>query len=318
MFYIFNKNHKLQKFSIIVCSYNYGEFIEKTIQSVLEQSYKNFELILVNDGSSDNTLDIMQKYALTDKRIKIINQENQGLSMARNNAMDISTGDYLWFVDADDFIVPNALSLLNKTINRNDFPDLVSFYLQNFIGDNLHFTHLDKLPADIEKFRLNKLMGKDLSIDTLKSYTVASGQHLYKRNFVQKHNIKFIPKIKFEDDIFFHTLLQANAHIAALKKAIYMRRRHLKSITSNQDKHYDSLVKLPIHIYTETLRTGKNEEISRSLFSHYISMIFDRYPNDKKFIQNIQSLILWIQQQPDDIFWRNHALDLQNLLGQNN
>ena len=67
MYYIFNKNHKLQKFSIIVCSYNYGEFIEKTIQSVLEQSYKNFELILVNDGSTDNTNEIVN--LLSQKRL---------------------------------------------------------------------------------------------------------------------------------------------------------------------------------------------------------------------------------------------------------
>lgn len=314
LLYSFTRNQKQNSFSIIVCSYNYGQFIEKTIQSVLQQTHKNFELILVNDGSTDNTLEIMQKYALKDKRIKIINQENQGLSMARNNAMNIATGDYLWFVDADDFIIPNALHLLNRKINNNDEPDLISFYVQNFIDDKVILTYLIKLPDEVWKFRFNKLMGKDLSIYVLKSYPVTSGQHLYKRNFIKKHNIKFIPKIKFEDDIFFHTSLQANAHIAVLRKAIYMKRAHPKSIVANRDKYYDSITKLPIHIYEETLRVGKNEEMSRNLFTHYVSMVFDRYPNDKKFIPDIEALITWLKQQPENKFWIDNTNKLQKFV----
>ena len=93
-----------------------------------------------------------------------------------------------------------------------------------------------------------------------------------------------------------------------------MKRSHPKSIVANRDKYYDSITKLPIHIYEETLRVGKNEEMSRNLFTHYVSMVFDRYPNDKKFIPDIEALITWLKQQPENKFWIDNTNKLQKFV----
>ena len=90
--------------SVIVPVYNVEKYLEKCIDSLVNQTYKNLEIILINDGSKDNSLKICQKYAKKDARIKLITKENEGQAIARNKALDIVSGDYIGFVDSDDWI----------------------------------------------------------------------------------------------------------------------------------------------------------------------------------------------------------------------
>ena len=143
--------HQKPSFSIITSVYNYDKYVAHTIESVLASDYPYFELILVNDGSTDHSLDVIKRYALKDKRIKVIDQENQGLSVARNNAMKIAKGDYFWFVDADDYISSKALSWLANQIKKTNYPDLISFYVQE-VDENEKFIPVYdywKLPKEI-------------------------------------------------------------------------------------------------------------------------------------------------------------------------
>lgn len=98
--------------SIIVAIYKVEEYLPKCIESILTQTYNNFELILVNDGSPDNSLDICNKYALKDNRIKVLSKENGGQSTARNYALDVAKGEYIGFIDGDDWIVPEMYQTL--------------------------------------------------------------------------------------------------------------------------------------------------------------------------------------------------------------
>lgn len=93
-----------KKISIIIPAYNIEDYLERCLDSVLEQTYHNLEILVVDDGSTDNTARIIDKYADKDSRIIAIHQKNQGVSMARNNALDLATGDYIGFVDGDDMI----------------------------------------------------------------------------------------------------------------------------------------------------------------------------------------------------------------------
>ncbi|MBQ2886923.1 MAG: glycosyltransferase, partial [Alphaproteobacteria bacterium] len=88
--------------SVIMPVYNTASFLRKSIESVLNQTFINFELICVNDGSTDNSLDILNEYASRDSRIIIINQENMGLSCARNSGLEVARGEYIAFIDSDD------------------------------------------------------------------------------------------------------------------------------------------------------------------------------------------------------------------------
>ena len=113
-------------FSIIVCSYNYGHYLSQTIDSVLNSTFKSYELIVVNDGSTDKTSEVLKKYK-DHPQITIIEHENMGLSLSRNKAMKLAKGKYFWFVDADDWIDQKALERLYKKTKK--YPvDMVSFY----------------------------------------------------------------------------------------------------------------------------------------------------------------------------------------------
>lgn len=100
--------------SIIIPVYNAEPFLDKTIQSILSQTYKNFQLILIDDGSKDNSLQICYRYQREDSRILVLSQENAGSSAARNYGLIKATGDYIMFVDADDCIEENMLEELVK------------------------------------------------------------------------------------------------------------------------------------------------------------------------------------------------------------
>lgn len=115
------------KFSIIVPVYNTEKYIAKCLNSILNQSYKNFEIIVVNDGSTDQSMDIINKYLLKTEKIILINQKNEGLSQARNNGMKKTTGEYVLFVDSDDYIEPDLLNKLNDNIEPN--LDIVRFQI---------------------------------------------------------------------------------------------------------------------------------------------------------------------------------------------
>lgn len=126
-----NVNEKCRKgkISIIIPVYNIEAYIGKCIESCLSQSYGDFEIILVDDGSTDCGGEICDQYAKRDKRIRVLHQKNQGLSTARNNAINIAEGEYIVFVDGDDFISPNLLQISLNALKKSN-SDIVFFQYQ--------------------------------------------------------------------------------------------------------------------------------------------------------------------------------------------
>ena len=118
----------MPKFSIIVPVYNVEKYIKKCLDSIFSQSFKDFEVIVVNDGTKDKSMDIAKKYDVI-----IINQENQGLSAARNSGVKKAKGDYLIFVDSDDYIEKDLLKEINKSLDNN--PDIVRYQVKDIIND---------------------------------------------------------------------------------------------------------------------------------------------------------------------------------------
>ena len=117
---IIDKENEKPLISIIVPIYNAEIYLDKCIKSILNQSYDNFELILVNDGSADNSANIVKKYMENDKRIIYLNQKQSGVSAARNNGINNAHGDFITFIDADDMIEKDYLEyLLSLFSNRN-------------------------------------------------------------------------------------------------------------------------------------------------------------------------------------------------------
>lgn len=126
----------IDKISIIVPVYNVEKYVEKCIESIMSQSYRNLEIIIVNDGSTDRSGEICGCYAKKDDRIIMVHQENQGLSMARNKGIDIATGEYIGFIDSDDWIAVDMYSTLySNAVEHGADISICNFNCVNKDGD---------------------------------------------------------------------------------------------------------------------------------------------------------------------------------------
>lgn len=189
--------------SVIVPVYNVEPYLQKCVDSVLNQSFQNFELILVDDGSIDNSGKICNEYALKDKRIKVIHQKNSGLSTARNNGFKITKGDYICFLDSDDWYSKNALEVLFNIIKNNEV-EISMIKLVETNTENISF----------ERKKGVKILSSDDCINSLKkehSNYVTPCNKLYKRELLEK--LKFPEGIIFED---FHIIIERYSQIKQL------------------------------------------------------------------------------------------------------
>ena len=215
--------------SIIVPVYNVEKYLGKCLDSIINQTYKYLEIICVNDGSPDGSRDILTQYSDCDSRIIVIDQENQGVSEARNTALDNVTGEYIMFVDADDSLELNACELAVNAAQKND-ADLVFWsYVRDF-GDHLrekHFFWEDGaiFEGDDVKTQLHRkvcgLLGDELAHpDYIHSFEPLWNK-LYRADYILGNNIRFvdIKKIATSEDGIFN--LYALGYV---KKAVYIKK----------------------------------------------------------------------------------------------
>ena len=141
----------MAQLSIIVPIYNVEKYLAKCIESILEQTYRDFELILVNDGSPDNSYEIIEYYAEQDKRIVAITQDNKGVSAARNTGLKNATGKYIGFVDPDDYIDSEFYNVLVETLEKNHV-DIVCCNWDCFFEDGFYKSHdVEGIPYIMEQ-----------------------------------------------------------------------------------------------------------------------------------------------------------------------
>lgn len=142
---------RMEKVSVIIPAYNVGNYIHRAIESVLKQTYENIELVVVDDGSTDHTWNVIQEYAKADIRMRAFRQENRGVSSARNYALDNTSGDYVMFLDSDDWLEKNAVEYL-MTLQEEYQECLVSAsaYYVKIINHSIEKT-LQKQPSPLVK-----------------------------------------------------------------------------------------------------------------------------------------------------------------------
>jgi glycosyltransferase involved in cell wall biosynthesis len=192
------------KISIIVPIYNSGKFVTRCIESILNQTYVNFELILVDDGSTDQSHSICKEYECNDHRIRVFQQENSGASEARNLGLEKITGEYLMFVDSDDYIEPNMLEVLIKTADQEsaDFVMcglVVDIYdKEGRIESSVHHTPSHRV------IKGNSNIPKNI-IDLVESEKISGPCcKLIKTKIIKNNNIKMPPHIALQEDLYFN------------------------------------------------------------------------------------------------------------------
>ncbi|MBP3708096.1 MAG: glycosyltransferase family 2 protein [Clostridia bacterium] len=182
----------MKKISIAVPVYNSEKYIERCLESIKLQTYRNIEIIIIDDGSTDNSGKICDRYAQEDERFRVFHQRNQGVSVARNNGLDKATGEYILFIDSDDWINNNTIELLVNAINNQE-TDFVMCQMVN--------SRKNAKSMSIKK-------RKDF-IKTLKKIVVNEKINppfckLYNTNLIKKNNIKFKEDIPIAEDLLFN------------------------------------------------------------------------------------------------------------------
>lgn len=194
------------KVSLIIPVYNAEEFLDESINSILNQTLSDIELVCVNDGSKDDSLKMLENFSKKDNRIKIIDQKNQGCGAARNKALENATGDYIYFFDPDDYLVPDALEKLyeNAISNNSDF---VIFKIASFRdGEPINYDEpgfeFEKIFNDIDfnNFTFNyRAIKRHVLLSSFAPWT-----KFYKKEFLDKYDdFRFHTNVAF-DDVPFH------------------------------------------------------------------------------------------------------------------
>ena len=222
--------------SIIVPVYNVEKYLERCLDSLVKQTYKNLEIILIDDGSTDKSMSLLKKYGDCDKRIKIFNQTNKGAAIARNYGLSIANGDYVIFLDSDDFFEKDLIEISLKEAEKYN-SDIVIFRAESF--DNLTGVSAP-LNDKIEKyFKYPKkiLSYKDIPNDIFNSFLIAPWNKLYKKSFLDKYGIEF-QNIKRTNDLLFtsKTLICAKKIVLVNKILLHYRTGLLNNLQSGNTK----------------------------------------------------------------------------------
>ena len=257
------------KVSVILCVYNEEKYVRQAIESILGQTLTDLELIIVNDGSTDGTQDIIESYR--DKRIKVINHENIGLGASRNKGLSAAEGDYVTFLDGDDWFSPEALEESYNKAVLND-TDILMFQMINYDDDTGRIYENDwfNLNSFDESFDERVFSPKDTK-DFLFDLSVSACQKLYKNTFLKESGVLFPEGIYFEDMPFFFEIYLKAQRIAILRKHFYFRRKHSASITHVVDCNYLDTVPAGQELMKRFIRNGFYDDYKYDLLAYKIN-----------------------------------------------
>lgn len=213
------------KISIIVPIYNNEKYCSKCIKSIVDQTYRNIEILIIDDGSTDNSLKICKEYAQKDNRIKVIHKENGGLSTARNLGLDNVTGEYIAFIDSDDYIHPKMIERLHSALISTK-ADISVCNLKYVDEDGKKIKYYPNHIIKNEILDRNTVFVKSLE-DFGYYYTIVWNK-LYKKRLWSQYRF---PIAKFhEDDFCFHHILEQCNKICCVEECFYYYVQHKGSI----------------------------------------------------------------------------------------
>ena len=206
--------------SIIVPIYNVENYLRQCLDSIMNQTYQNFECLLINDGSPDNSADICREYVSKDSRFRYFEKENDGVSSARNLGIEHSKGEYITFIDSDDWVESDYVETLYDELIKENADIAVSTYKRFEMGDNCWYVHAFQRGYDKKVFTNKKFMDELLSLDGFdNSYRFVSGK-LVHRNMLE--NIAFNVATTFGEDMeFWFKIYMVSDRVVYVNKETY-------------------------------------------------------------------------------------------------
>ena len=176
------------KISVIIPVYNCSQYLRDCLDSVLQQSFCDYELLIIDDGSEDDSGKICDEYAQTDSRIRVFHQRNRGVSVARNVALDNVKGEWITFIDADDILLPEALRKLYETVSWNDTDIVLG-------GSNVYVN------GKIFPYHTYNSFSSTCVIDNMPH--PALWAYMIRSAIIKNNNIRFIPGLAYSEDAIF-------------------------------------------------------------------------------------------------------------------
>ena len=269
----------MPEISIVIPIYNAEEYVENCVKSILNQTFQNFEIILVNDGSVDKSVDICQKYVEQDKRISFIDQSNQGVSVARNQGKNKAIGNYILFVDADDELHPMMLEVMLRQA-ENQQADVVVCGVNKVL-------EVPTLDEQIESRDFEILSAMQATESLLKGQKVESGvwNKIFRRELLDKIDFCVGKRINEDKYFVFQAFLRAKTVIYVPAKMYYYIQRDNSATNQKFSDRWFDMLYFAEKIYTETEKVYpelKDVAMFAHLQSQYTVLRY-MYPYRRKY-----------------------------------
>lgn len=304
---LFLRRQKMKKVSVIIPVYNAGKYLRDCVNSVLEQSYENMEILLIDDGSKDGSLEICGEFAENHENIQVIRQAGGGAGKARNLGMKHATGEWLVFVDADDLLAgKDAVSILAETIERKEADLVVGNYLRLWDGElmeaNRHgFT--DRTDTSTLNYRFEGFFSGGVL-----AYVWGK---IYRRSFLLEHRIRFREYRYAEDKVFNFECYIQNAKYAFTEENVYIYRRNLDSVSNQYRKNSTGIWMAVAKRVEDVLKYRGLETKYGDLRAHtiFFAAFFDakqEYEHDGGRISSVRYILKKYAQYPmaKESFWK--------------
>ena len=282
----------MTKVSIIVPVFNTDKYLSECLDSIINQTFKDIEIICINDGSTDDSLKILDEYERKDSRLKVFSQENQGLAASRNAGLKLASGEFVYFMDSDDILEITAIEELFMICEEKDL-DMLLFKLINFDDETKEKSLFDYYEMNF----LNHIVGEDIfNYEDIKNYlfemAVSAPGKFFKRTLIS--DITFPEGLIFEDNPFFmESIFKAN-RIYFYNKHLYNRRVRNNSITTLPNLSFADTITISNIIIDIAKKYNHYNELKESLFDKKIRMTYVRFSqvDDKykeEFFKRIQN-----------------------------
>ena len=258
------------KISVIIPVYNVEDYLRECLDSVINQTLDDIEIICVNDGSTDGSLDILNSY--DDGRIRIISQENRGLSASRNVGLDNATGDYICFLDSDDYLKLTALEELYPILEEKSL-DFVMFKLRDFdneSGEELENPYFDMV--ELKKIVKDNVFSHEDVGKPIFHTSVSIPGKIFRHDFIK--DMKFPEGLIFEDNPFFTEAMLKARRIFIYDEYLYFRRIRKGSITNSSTERFWEWLIISDMIIDITKKYGFYEEYGEIIYNKKFSNTF--------------------------------------------
>jgi glycosyltransferase involved in cell wall biosynthesis len=288
------------KLSLVLPIYNTEQYLHECLDSCLDQDMnsEDYEIICINDGSTDRSLTILQEYSQKHNNIIVIDQKNNGLAAVRNTGIKCAKGQYIWFVDSDDFIEQNCLENIACHAIKNNI-DVIYFDLIK-VGENAK--HIDNI--NDASFEYSKIYTNKKEIYSLND-GLYSVKFIVKRSLLLDNKLFFDEKMMVAEDVLFNVFFREKLTSAIkLNKVLYYYRQRRSSITHT--KTIESRMNI-IHSLKEMGKVYESESKSTNISKDFSEIL-------EKELNNVQALIvLHLSPIPNDTFVRNELADLKRI-----